>query len=189
MNPIKILAALAALPEKFEAITYLQERIIRMLEKLLKQLQCIDDATNEIASDVREQRDRLEDQAKFDGWAIVEVMGYQRFAGYVTTQAFGSAVLFRIDVPALPERIAALRTGRYVEGAYLDAGNKAKKDAVPAFTKLVGAGSIYAITPCTEQAAKAACDAIADRPLIPIHLSLPMPEEPEDEEEINGEQA
>lgn len=28
-------------------------------------------------------------QAKFDGWAIVDVMGHQRYAGYVTTEAYG----------------------------------------------------------------------------------------------------
>jgi hypothetical protein len=27
-------------------------------------------------------------QAAFDGWAIVDVMGHQRYVGYVTTEAY-----------------------------------------------------------------------------------------------------
>ena len=37
----------------------------------------------------------------FEGWAIVDVLGHQRYVGYVTTEAYGAAVLFRVDVPAL----------------------------------------------------------------------------------------
>ena len=33
-------------------------------------------------------------QGTFSGWAIVEMMGHRREAGFVTTQAFGQAVLF-----------------------------------------------------------------------------------------------
>jgi hypothetical protein len=66
------------------------------------------------------------DQAtKFDEWAIVEVMGRQTFAGRVTEQIFGGTSFVRVDVPAV--------------------------NGTPAFTKLIGAGSIYAITPTTEE--------------------------------------
>lgn len=44
-----------------------------------------------------------ENQAEFKGWAKVEVMGHQSHIGYVTTEAYGQAVLFRIDRPELPE--------------------------------------------------------------------------------------
>lgn len=67
-------------------------------------------------------------EQKFEIWAIVEVMGHKRFAGYVTEQTFGSASMIRVDVPEI--------------------------DDVPAFTKMFGVGSIYCITPCTEEAAK-----------------------------------
>ena len=40
-----------------------------------------------------------ENQAEFKGWAKVEVMGHQSHIGYVTTEAYGQAVLFRIDRP------------------------------------------------------------------------------------------
>jgi len=50
-----------------------------------------------------------EQVAKFEGWAIVEMFGHGREIGYVTTQYFGSACLFQIDVPELPERERTLR--------------------------------------------------------------------------------
>lgn len=34
------------------------------------------------------------EQAKFEGWAIVEMMGHRREIGHVTTEAYGVAVLF-----------------------------------------------------------------------------------------------
>jgi hypothetical protein len=71
----------------------------------------------------------MEEQTeKFDEWAIVEVMGRQSYAGRVTEQAFGGASLIRVDVPSV--------------------------DGSPAFTKLVGLSSIYAITPTTEEVVK-----------------------------------
>ena len=51
----------------------------------------------------------------------------------VTEQAIGGASFVRVDVPAV----------------------QADGDGLPAFTKLLGAGSIYAISPCTEETAKA----------------------------------
>lgn len=70
----------------------------------------------------------MEQPEKLDAWAIVEVMGRQSYAGRVTEQVFGGASLIRVDVPA-------------IEGA-------------AAFTKLIGVGSIYAITPTTEEVAR-----------------------------------
>lgn len=40
----------------------------------------------------------------FEGWAVVELFGHQREVGFVTTQVFGAAVLFRIDTPELSDR-------------------------------------------------------------------------------------
>lgn len=89
-------------------------------------------------------------QAQFSSWAIVEVMGHQRFAGFVTTEAYGGAVLFRVDVPE-------------VQGE-TDTETGLVRDGVPGFTKLIGAGSIYCITPCTEEAAKKATESMQYRP-------------------------
>lgn len=114
-------------------------------------------------------------QSNFEGWAVVEMFGHQREVGYVTTQTFGVASLFRIDTPELPEREYELPRPEYV---HLDGnmrmapkGAKVRREASPARSKLVGPGAIYAITPCTEETARKAIEELIHRPL--ILLSLP----------------
>jgi hypothetical protein len=119
-----------------------------------------------------------QEQAKFNGWAIVDVLGHQRYVGYVTTEAYGQAVLFRIDVPALDERERVTTRpeygrnahGSYSGATYLPPGSTVKEGAVPGYTKLIGAGSIYAITPCTKEAALAAVEEMQARPLMSASL-------------------
>lgn len=72
---------------------------------------------------------------KFDEWALVEVMGHKQFAGRVTEQSFGGASFVRVDVPEVRDDV-----GRVL---------------FPSFTKLFGAASIYCISPCTEETARA----------------------------------
>jgi hypothetical protein len=102
---------------------------------------------------------------KFEQWAIVEIMGHQRFAGRVSEQAVGGANFVRVDVP--------------------------KNDEVDAFTKLFGPSSIYCITLVTEEVARAAAQGLRNRPVhvydIPQLRQQPLslPDEAErDEEEI-----
>lgn len=64
----------------------------------------------------------------FDSWGVVEVMGHQTYAGRVTEQTVGGQAFVRVDVPAVGE--------------------------TPAFTKLFGSGSIYCITPTSEDVAR-----------------------------------
>jgi hypothetical protein len=109
-------------------------------------------------------------QARFDGWAIVDVMGHQRYVGYVTTEAYGAAVLFRIDVPALEERERVTKRPGYIDGKYLPAGTTVKEGAVAGYSKLVGSGSIYTITPCTKEAALVAVEEMQARPLMSVAL-------------------
>lgn len=70
----------------------------------------------------------------FPCWAIVEVMGHQRYAGMVHEQQVAGAGMIRIDVPEVPQ------DGRCV--------------ALEAYTKLFGVSAIYGLTPCTEEAAR-----------------------------------
>lgn len=110
-------------------------------------------------------------QAKFEGWAIVDVLGHQRYVGYVTTEAYGQAVLFRIDVPALEERERVTKRPGYAgNGNYLPAGTTVKEGAVAGYTKLIGSGSIYAMTPCTKEAALSAVEEMQPRPLMSVQL-------------------
>lgn len=76
---------------------------------------------------------------KFEQWAIVEVMGYQRLAGKVTEQAVGGTSFVRVDVPEV--------------------------GCCQPFTKLLGSGAIYAITITDEETAKAAAGHLLQRPM------------------------
>lgn len=71
---------------------------------------------------------------KFEQWCVVEIMGHKKFAGFVTEQSLGGSSFVRIDVPEI---------------------TLANGTQLPAFTKLFGAGSIYCLSPCTEETAKA----------------------------------
>lgn len=136
-------------------------------------------------------------QAKFEGWAIVDVMGHQRYVGFVTTEAYGQAVLFRIDVPALEERERVTKRPEYCgpNGTYVPAGSTVKEGPVPGYTKLVGSGSIYTMTPCTKEAALRAVEESQPRPLMQVTLpegravlppSTSFPEQGEAEDEDDG---
>ena len=86
--------------------------------------------------------DNVETQTteKFESWCICELMGHNVIAGFVTEQVLGGAALIRVDVPEVDE-------------------------GHPAFTKLLSANAIYAITPTTEQHARQAAAQIRVRPV------------------------
>jgi len=113
----------------------------------------------------------MDQQAKFEGWAIVEIMGHNKEIGYVTTEYFGGPGLFRVDQPELLEREYTLDRPEYVEGEYCPAGTVVKRGALPAKTSLVGPSSIFRITPCDEQTARRAIERMLPVPM--TILSLP----------------
>lgn len=76
---------------------------------------------------------------KFESWAIVELFGHTRMAGHVSEQTVGGASFVRVDVP--------------------------DTDGQPGFTRLLGAGAIYAINPCTEELARAAAGRFRTQPI------------------------
>ncbi len=81
----------------------------------------------------------------FRGWAIVEVMGHKKYAGLVGEQLIAGAALVRVDIPDTAHRLG--------------------------YTKLIGVGSIYAITPVEEALARRAAEQIEryDDPL-PVYI-------------------
>lgn len=135
-------------------------------------------------------------QAAFEGLAIVEIFGHQKAIGFVTTEAYGSACLFRVDTPELPEREYILPRPAYTgtpedpqTREWTAAGAKVKRLASPAASQLLGPGSIYRLIPCTEVVAREAIEDLIPRPLIllePAPKAQPMQvtwPETEDEEE------
>lgn len=49
-----------------------------------------------------------EDAAPFEEWAIVELMGHRRLAGYVTEQQVAGKALLRLDIPGGDRSITQL---------------------------------------------------------------------------------
>jgi hypothetical protein len=74
----------------------------------------------------------------FESWAVVEVMGRNEYAGFVTTETIGGAAMLRVDVPAIKGR--------------------------EAFTKYLSAAAIYGISPCSEATARAKAEANKSMP-------------------------
>ena len=131
----------------------------------------------------------LEKQNEFNGWAKVEINGYNTHIGQVTTQVFGTAVLFRIDQPEIPADEKPSDRDGYLDGRMIPKGTIIKRAAIPPASVLVGASSIYRITPCTEAVALKAIEQSVCRPLIPVGLpDLPALPEPDDDEDDNGDE-
>jgi hypothetical protein len=118
-----------------------------------------------------------ENQADFSGWAIVEIFGHQRYAGFVTTAAFGQAVLFRVDVPPLEERERVTKHYGYDDdGKSIPAGSTVKETAVQGYTKYFGPGAIYGMTPCTQAVAEEAVASMQSRKVSVVTLAPLVPE-------------
>jgi hypothetical protein len=94
------------------------------------------------------------------GWAIVEMLGHKQLAGQVSEQVLAGAALVRVDVPPTDHR-------RDVAGF-----GGSTVETKPGYTKLIGVGSIYCITPCDEQTARRAAQSL-ERWNDPIPVSLP----------------
>lgn len=126
-------------------------------------------------------------QAQFSGWARVEVMGHQTHIGYVRTEAYGAAVLFRVDTPELPEREWVLEKPEWGERGMIPAGTKVKRPGVAGVSVLIGAGSIYRIVPCSEAAALRAIDNERRAALrvveLPEGLALAAAADPDEEDD------
>ena len=113
----------------------------------------------------------MAEQAEYKGFAKVEINGHNTHIGYVTTEAYGQAVLFRIDQPEIPEREETLGRANWIDGyGQCPAGAVVKRPKIEAASVLVGAGAIYRIFPCTEEVALKAIAESEHRPLILVKL-------------------
>lgn len=116
-------------------------------------------------------------QSSFEGWAVLEIFGHQRYAGYVTTQMFGQAALFRVDVPPLEERERETKHYEYlVDGQSIPPGSKVKEAAVQGYTKFFGPGAIYAMTPCSQDVATRAVEKMQPRSLSIVSIAPERPQ-------------
>jgi hypothetical protein len=115
--------------------------------------------------------------SKFEGWAVVEMFGHTREAGYVTTEYFGGAALFRVEVPPLPEREVTLIRPEWVEAngtqELVGAGTKLSRGAVEGRTRFIGPSAVYAMNPCSQDAAFAAIEGMTRREIKIVDLVKP----------------
>lgn len=102
----------------------------------------------------------IEQSEKFEGWAIVEMLGHRKLAGKVGEQVIAGAALVRVDVPETQQSKQVAGYGGSVV------------EAKPGYTKLIGVGSIYCITPTDEDTARRAA-AVLERYNDPLPVSLP----------------
>lgn len=70
----------------------------------------------------------MDNSERFEAWAIVELFGHNQIAGKCSEQNIAGTNFLRVDVP--------------------------ETEAQPPFTRLLGAGAIYAINPVTEDIAR-----------------------------------
>jgi hypothetical protein len=113
--------------------------------------------------------------ATFEGWAIIELFGHQREIGYVSTRYFGTACMFQIDVPELPERDYVLDQPQYINGVWNDQGTKVQKKAAPARSRMIGPGAVYALNPCSEEAARLAIEKLSGREIVVLEMPAERP--------------
>ena len=90
----------------------------------------------------------MTDQDKFEQWAIVDVMGHQRYVGLVSEQVIAGQGFVRVDIPKTAD----------VEG----------------WTKLIGTASIYAITPVDEAIARQMAEGAKSKPIEAYQLTDKM---------------
>ena len=112
----------------------------------------------------------MAEQAEYKGFARVEINGHNTHIGYVTTEAYGQAVMFRIDRPEIPEREETLAESGWINNQRCPAGTVVKRPKIEAVSVLVGAGAIYRIIPCTEEVALKTISEGELRPLILVKV-------------------
>jgi len=90
-----------------------------------------------------------EQKTTYEGWSIVEIMGHNTIAGYVSEQSIAGVAMLRVDVPGT--------------------------ETQPAYTKFYGGSAVYAITPTTEEIATVAALRLAVRPVSEWTVPDPKP--------------
>jgi hypothetical protein len=105
-----------------------------------------------------------EERKDWSGWAIVELLGHKRLAGFLSNQEIGGGVLLRVDVPAtVPTE---------PEITYAQRWQYPAPQPTAEYSRFIGLGSIYGITPCTEDVARRAAREI-EKHNDPLPVQLP----------------
>jgi hypothetical protein len=118
-------------------------------------------------------------------WARVEVVGRRTYHGKVRVEFLGGSAFFRVDVPALPERVERRRCWALADDAPAGSSQQVglydlTMPTRPAHQYLIGAGSIYMLTPMPESTVLQilAREAEVDQPLKMARVAEPAGELP-----------
>ena len=109
-------------------------------------------------------------QSSFSGWALVELFGHQREAGFVSTQYFGDKAMFQIDIPEIEAREETLTAPKWLDSGLAPVGTVIQRESIEGRTRLVNPGAVYALNPATEAAVRAAVAAGGQREIKVISL-------------------
>ena len=107
------------------------------------------------------------EESIFEGWAILELMGHRRLAGYVQEVELAGQGFLRLDVPG-----------------YLHTEPSGEQEERGGATQFYSPGSVYALTPTTEEIARALAEKSRPQPVHRWELpaAAPAPDsEPFDE--------
>jgi len=105
----------------------------------------------------------------YEGWAIVEIMGHQSFAGLVRPEVQYGVEMLRVDVPEIPQSIKTERRNRSPYGFRME-DCEVEYPAMAAYTKWFGGASIYCLTPCTEEVARRAVESMRKAPVSAVYM-------------------
>lgn len=100
-------------------------------------------------------------------WAILELMGHVRLAGKLSEEERFGAKVGRIDIPKPPSEDCPVCNGT---GAYKD---EACLSCDQFLTQFFGGGSVYRITPVSEQVARDVARKISAAPVSPWDYPKP----------------
>jgi hypothetical protein len=135
------------------------------------------------------------EQNRLETWAVVELMGHQKEVGFVTTQYYGGACMFKIDVPDLPEREKTVTRPQWVGDTLVPAGTVIRLPAEPGRSRMVGVSAVFALNPCDQETTmKLIEEAVGAHDIKVVSLAgckqleLTAVEEPADEEEDDEEE-
>jgi hypothetical protein len=87
---------------------------------------------------------------KFEAWAILEIMGHVKLAGFVSEQTIAGSAFIRIDVPA--------------------------SGSVEGFTRFFGSSSVYSLSPVTEETARDVAGRMRSTPINEYDISEQLKE-------------
>ncbi|MGH3693253.1 MAG: hypothetical protein ACRDRX_04505 [Pseudonocardiaceae bacterium] len=106
--------------------------------------------------------EHVSEQAAFEGWTILEVMGHRRLAGYLCEQQIGGASFLRLDIPG-NETCTRCSGACGLQGVDLDGRPTHTEEPCTECngfgtqlkaTQFYSASAVYCITPTTEEVAR-----------------------------------